>query len=263
MPAPKPKGLWILRTLIAVGLVLILVGAWLFQSDFAERVAARVAALPRSDAAGLTKLAPGSAVLLEGTLVARDPAGPRGFVAFHHERFTGLEISGAAKGNERWIRVDTMRPALAIESGGAMAEVTNRDYRLDTWRHTERTDPIPRYVSMIETTERFLGFKAGDEVTVEGRVAEGPAGQPVARCIEATVLFGGGGAAAYVESARAGTRVPKIVGGVFTGLGALMAGVCALWLRAIRKAIRPRRPEERPRRERRDVSPSFHDETED
>lgn len=263
MPAPKPKGRWVLRALVVVGVVLILGGGWLYQSDFAQREAARIALLPRSDAAGLQKLTPGTAVLLEGTLVAREPAGPRGFTAFHHERFTGRETSGASKGNEKWIRVGTVRPALAIASGGATAEVANRDYRLDTWRHNERTDPIPRYVSMIESTERFLGFKAGDEVAVEGRVVEGPADQPGVRRVESTVLFGGGGAAAYVESARAGIMVPKIVGGVFAGLGALMAGVCAFWLRAIRKTIAPRRPEERLRQDRREVRQGFRDETEE
>jgi hypothetical protein len=263
MPAPKPKGRWVLRALVVVGVVLILGGGWLYQSDFAQRDAARIALLPHSDAAGLQKLSLGTAVLLEGTLVAREPAGPRGFIAFHHERFTGREISGAAKGNEKWIRGDTVRPALAIASGGAAAEVANRDYRLDTWRHTERTDPIPRYVSMIESTERFLGFKAGDQVTVEGRVVEGPANQPGVRRVEAAVLFGGGGAAAYVESARAGILVPKIVGGVFGGLGALMAGVCTLWLRAIKKAIAPRRPEERLRQDRRKIREGFHTETDE
>jgi hypothetical protein len=263
MPARKPKGRWILRTLVVVGVVLILVGGWLYQSDFAQREAARISQLPRSDAAGLQKLTPGTEVLLEGTLVAREPAGPRGFIAFHHERFTGLEASGAAKGNEKWIRVDTVRPALAIASGGATAEVASRDYRLDTWRHAERTDPIPRYVSMLESTERFLGFKAGDEVTVEGRVVEGLADQPGVRRVEPAVLFGGGGAAAYVESARAGIMVSKIVGGVFGGLGALMAGVCAWWLRTIRNTVAPRRPEERLRQDRRKVRQGFRDETDE
>jgi hypothetical protein len=242
MPAPKPKGLWVLRALLVVGVVLVLVGGWLFQSDFAARDAARVALLPRTDAVGLQKLLPGTDVLLEGTLVAREPAGPRGFTAFHHERFTGLETLGATKGQEKWIRVGTVQPALAIESGGATAEMSNRDYRLNTWRHHERTDAVPRYVSMIESTERFLGFKAGDDVTVEGRVVEGAADQSRMRRIEASVLFGGGGAAAYVESARAGVLVPKIVGGVFLGLGTLMAGVCTWWLRTLRQKVDRGRP---------------------
>src|SRR6185436_9464905 len=130
MPAPKPKGLWVLRTLVIFGVALILGGGWLYQSDFARRDAARIALLPRSDAAGLQQLAPETAVLLEGKLVAREPAGVRGFIVYYHERFTGREISGASKGQEKWIRVDTVRPAIAIESGGATAEVVNRDYRL-------------------------------------------------------------------------------------------------------------------------------------
>jgi hypothetical protein len=109
MPAPKPQGLWILRVLVVIGSVLILSGGWLFESDFAKRTAARVAALPRSDRAGSQKLTSGTEVLLEGTLVAREPPGPRGFLVFYHERFTDLEISGASKGYERWIRIATVR----------------------------------------------------------------------------------------------------------------------------------------------------------
>jgi hypothetical protein len=251
MSAAKQKGRWVLRTLVAAGLVLVAGGGWLYQSDFALRNAERVARLPRTDSARLRTLMPGTEVLLEGVLVAREPPGPRGFTAFHHDRFTGHETSGPSEGREKWIRLGTVRAAIAIESGGETVDVANRDYLLNTWPHNERTDPGPRYVSIMESTERFLGFKAGDNVTVDGRVLAGPADQPRTRRIEAAVLFGGGGAAAYVESARAGILVPKIVGGVFAGLGALMAGVCAWWLRKIRQAIAPRRAEHRERRKAR------------
>jgi hypothetical protein len=236
MPARKRKGHWILRVLVVAGIMLIVGGGWLFQSDFAERDSARIAALPQTDAARFRRITPGTAVLLEGRLVAREPEGPRGFLVYHRERFAGRESSGASKGAEKWSRIDTVRPALAIESGGATVEVANRDYRLGTWRHNERTDSSPGSVSLMESTERFLGFKAGDEVTVDGRVVEGPAGQSEARRVEAVVLFAGD-AAAYVESARDAILVPKIVGGVFAGLGAVMASVCAWWLRAAKNTV--------------------------
>ena len=239
MRTGKPRGIWILRTLVIVGVVLILGGGWLFQSDFAQRNAERIAHLPSCDAATVQTLLPGTAVLLEGVLLAREPAGPRGFMAFHHERFRGHETSGATKGREEWIRIGTVRPAFAIESGGATVEVVNRDYRLNAWPHREQTDPGAKYVSMMESTERFLGFKAGDAVTVDGRIVAGPSDPPRVRRIEATVLFGGGGATAYAESARAEILVPKIVGGVFAGLGAIMAGACAWWLRKSKYANAP------------------------
>ena len=141
MRASKTKGSWVLRTLVVAGVGLMLGGGWLFQADFAKRDAERIARLPHCDAAGLQTLLPGTEVLLEGVLVAREPTGPRGFTAFHHERFRGYETSGPSKGREEWIRLGTVRPALAVESGGATVEVVNRDYRLNTWPHREQTEP--------------------------------------------------------------------------------------------------------------------------
>ena len=228
MLKPNPPGRWVSRVIGAAGVALALGGGWLFQSDFAARDAARVAALPRVDPAGLQQQTPGTALLLEGELVAREPVGPSGLVAFHRERFSGFESSDSDQRKERWSRVETVRPVIAITSGGAEADVANRDYRLDSWLHSVRTDDAPRRHGMFEGPERFLGFKAGDRVTADGRVVEGTAGQPAARRLEIMVLFGGG-AEAYVKSTRAGILVPKIVGGVFAAFGVLMMAVGGLW----------------------------------
>lgn len=262
MPAPKPKGLWVLRILVGAGALLAGFGAWLLTTDFAERDAARVAELRQIVPDEFQGLVLGENVLLEGRLASPESAGPQGFVVYRREQFTGIEQSGAGKGRQKWLRVGTTTPAIAVESGSASVAVSNRDYLLNTEPHVWMSDVIPHYISVVDATERLLGFKAGDRVTLDGRVVAGIGDSRAPQRIEATVLFGGG-AAAYVASVRGGVMVVKIVGTVFLGLGALMMGVCALWLRAIMKATTARRPEERLRQDRREVEKGFRNEEED
>lgn len=218
------------RLLLTAGLLIMGGGLWLILSDAPAENAARVEALPRVAAADLARRSAGEAVLLEGRLVATSPAGPRDFVAFHRESFLRVESSGATKGQQVWQRTGTVRPAIAIESGGVTVAIANQDYRLDTWPHREQTDVVPRYSSMIDTTERFLGFKAGDLVTVDGRI--GAAGASGAGVLHAEVLFGGS-ADAYLTSARSGSTTFAVVGAVFMALGLLLAAVATVWLRAM------------------------------
>lgn len=216
------------RLLLAAGVLLAAGGVWLLVSDAPARDAARVAALPRLTPAAAANAAPGTTFLLEGRLVAAEPPGPRAFVAFHREAFLRVESSGASKGRQVWQRTATVRPRLAVEGAGAVAEVVKSDYVLVSPPHHEQTDVLPRYVSMVDTTERFLGFKAGDAVTVDGRAgANGAAGRAQ---IEASAIFGGS-ADAYLASVQSGTTTFKVVGGVFVVLGALLAIVAAVWLR--------------------------------
>lgn len=228
-----------LRILVGAGALLAGLGVWLLTTDFAERDAARVAELPQVVPEEFQGLVLGKSVLLEGRLAAPEPAGPQGFVVYRREQFTGVEQSGASKGRQKWLRVGTVTPAIAIESGSASVAVSNRDYALNTEPHVWLSDVIPRYSSVVDASERLLGFKAGDRVTLDGRVVAGMGEPRAPQRIEAIVLFGGG-AAAYVESVRGGVRVVKIVGTVFVGLGALMMGVCGWWLRAIKQALPPR-----------------------
>lgn len=229
-----------LRILVGAGALLASGGIWLLTTDFAERDAARVADLPQVFPEEVQGLVPGKSVLLEGRLASPEPAGPQGFVVYRRERFNGLEESGAMKGREKWLGLGTVTPAIAVESGSASVAVSNRDYRLNHEPHVWLSDVIPRYLSVVDATERLRGFKAGDRVTLEGRVVPGVGDPRASQRLEATVLFGGG-AAAYVESVRGGVLVVKIVGTVFVGLGLLMMGVCGWWLLAIKKAVTPPR----------------------
>lgn len=221
---------WIPTVMTAAGGLMLAGGIWMLLSEGPAKNAARVAALTRTDPAGLRLIAPGSPALLEGRLVAREPAGPQDFVAFHRERFLRVESEGASKGKEVWNRTGTVRPKLAVEAGGTTIEIANQDYRLDTWPHHGRTDVVPRAPNLFESTERYLGFKAGDLVTFDGHVvaAEGRPGTPPR--FAATVLFGGN-ASAYLASARTGIMTLKIVGAIIGGFGVLLLLAGGLWLR--------------------------------
>lgn len=220
------------RLLLAAGVLLASGGLWFLLSDAPARNAARVEALPRVTPTTLAGHAAGEAVLVEGRLVATAPPGPHDFVAFHRESFLRVESSGATKGQQVWQRTGTVRPAIAIESSGVTVRIANQDYLLDTWPHREQTDVVPRYSSMIDTTERFLGFKAGDLVTVDSTIdAAGASGAGV---LHAEVLFGGN-ADAYLTSARSGSTTFAVVGAVFMVLGLLLAAVATVWLRAMER----------------------------
>ncbi|MBL9213720.1 MAG: hypothetical protein JNL92_24865 [Opitutaceae bacterium] len=221
---------WLPTLLTGAGALLVAGAAWLLLSDAPAKNAARVAALPRTDPAGLRSTAPDTVVLLEGRLVAREPAGPEGFVAFHRERFLRVQSEGAGKGKEEWLRTGTVRPRLAIAGGGTTIELADQEYRLEQWPHVHRTDVVPRSHSLFESTERFLGFKAGDLVTVEGRVVASGGRPGTPPTVAATVLFGGD-AAAYLAAARSGILTFKIVGAIFGAIGALLLFVGVTWLR--------------------------------
>lgn len=221
--------------LLTAGLSFFAGGVWLLVSDAPAKEAARVAALARVGPADLSSAAPGTRFLLEGRLVATEPVGPRDFVAFDRESFLRVESSGATAGRQVWQRTATVRPSFAVVAGGQTADIINRDYGIEQPPHREQTEVVPRWVSLNETTERFLGFKAGDVVTIDGRGAA-PAAAGRAQ-VEASVLFGGE-AGAYVALVQRGPTNVRITGAVFAGLGALMALVAGLWLRRPRRRSR-------------------------
>lgn len=212
-------------------------GIWLLTTDSARGEAERIAALPRSTPGGLSTVANDTVLLVEGRLVPRVTVGPQGFVAYHRESFRRIGDSGSGKGREEWTRVETVTPEIAIEGGGGTVSVANRNYRFEAWPHTWRSDPVPRNLPLWLSTERILGFKAGDLITIEGAVRRASGGSEAPRLDAVAVR--GGDAAAYVQAARAGVGVFKVVGYIFTGLGVFFTGAGVLGLRWAR---RPRVP---------------------
>jgi hypothetical protein len=184
----------------------------------------RVAALERVEPARFQQLPSGAEVLLEGRLVAREPVGPQGFVAYTEEYFLRRESEGANRGREQWGVRDVPRPLIALEQSGHVVEVCNRDYLLVRLSHPWQSDTTLRSGDLVhEATLRRRGFKVGDALTIDGRVAAGAARS----CMTAKAVFGGD-ALAYLDEQRAGVTALRVVGAVFGGLGALLLAVGAL-----------------------------------
>jgi len=203
-------------------------GIWTMMDDSARIDAERVAKLPAVEARQLRNRV-GSAVLLEGKLGEQATKAPEGFIAYQQESYLRTETEGASRGTERWQSVGTVKPELRVGKDDDWIVVAAETYRLDTPPHFWKTDVLPRYVSVQEATQRYRGFKAGDVVTVDGVVT----GSGV---LQATVLFGGN-AAAYRASAVQGIATAKIVGGILTGFGVLLAiVVLVMWRFSLRGA---------------------------
>lgn len=231
-PESRPAKLLLPGLLLAAGILLAGGGAWMLLTDSAARDAGRAAALPRVTPEELLQLPDGAAILLEGRLVAREPLGPQGFVAYRRERYLRTETSGTNEGRDEWMSLGTVTPAIAVEQGASVVEVDNRDYGLRSAPHRWQSDPFPSNTSPDKATERLSGFKAGDSVTVDGRIV---AGQDGPHRVLATVLFGGD-TSAYLASLREGIVTLKIVGAIFLGFGALLTLAGGWWWKSVRPA---------------------------
>ncbi len=222
-PGPLLPGL-----LLVAGILMAGGGAWMMLSGSAKREAERAEALSRVSPEQFADLAAGTAVLIEGWLVALEPPGPQGFVVYRREVFRGYEKSGADKGREQWSMQGVFTPAIAVERGGARVAVTNQDYRLTSWPHVWRSEPVPSLPTLNHVSERLSGLKAGDFVTLDGRVTR-DAGGPA---LNATAIFGGD-TAAYLASLREDIVTLKIVGGLLAFFGSMLGLVGAWWLKGV------------------------------
>ncbi len=226
----------IARTLLGIGSLSFLGGAWLGLSQGQQEEVARVTALDNVTPRMLRDVAPGTEVLLEGRLVARDALGPQGFVAYTEAYYLRTESSGASKGQQRWGQRDVPRPLLGVEQEGHVAHVCNRDYVMVNLLHTWQSDEFPREADFSlrrEATIRRQGFKPGDPMTIDGHVS----GDGAAKCLEARRVFGGDHLA-YIDNQRQGVLVFRIVGAVFACIGAAALAIGGLLERSLRKKLR-------------------------
>jgi hypothetical protein len=223
-----------------LGAVFLVAGSWILLNGSANRELARGAALAPVTASTLRLRNPGEVVLLEGRLAAGNRAGFREFVAYRRDRYAGSETSGASQGRERWTPIETVAPPLEVDAEGGTVAIVNHGYDLQGDPHRWRD--VPALTDLLgHQGERASGFFAGDVVTLEGRVVDGPqgAGADRARALEARVLFGGD-RAAYLAHLRGGVLATRILGGVFLGVGAALT-LLAAWLGRRASLARPAR----------------------
>ena len=212
------------RVLLILGALLCGVGTWLIVSRAQSQEVTRTAGLERVEPGRFRQLPAGAEVLLEGRLVAREPVGPQGFVAYTEQYFLRRETEGTNRGREQWGERAVPRPLIAVEQGGHFVELCNRDYSLLRLPHAWQSDTTLRSGDLVhEGTSRRRGFKVGDALTVDGRVHA----RNVESCIQAKAVFGGT-PLAYIDAQREGVVALRIVGAVFAGLGAILLAIGAL-----------------------------------
>ncbi len=226
--------------LAGLGAVFLAVALLMLVNESSQRELARGTTLTTVTAATLRLLPVGEAVLVEGRLTADNRAVFREFVACQRDRYDGVEPSGAFKGRERWTPKETLAPPLVLETGDGTVAIVNQGYELRVpphrwWDKADRTNLLG------EGGERASGFFAGDQVSVEGRLVNAPAGGGLrANALEAQVLFGGD-RTAYLAYLRSGVQATRILGGVFLGVGSLLLGLGGLLVRrALRTGQKPR-----------------------
>jgi hypothetical protein len=212
--------------------VFLVPGLLLSFSHASADAAARGSSLVSVTAATLRTWSVGEVVLVEGKLAMGNRAGFREFVAYHRDRFAGVETSGVAKDQEKWTSIETVTPPLVIDSADGAVAVINSAYEMrnapQQWRDVDPSSNV-----LGRDGERAYGFIAGDAVTVEGRVVAAPGARGAAghdRALEALVLTAGD-RAAYLDFLRGGAVATRLIGAIFTGLGVVLA-LLAIWLRA-------------------------------
>lgn len=218
---PRPKRSLIGGLIAALGVALLGGGAWLFFSPGQADEVERVAALPRAAPADLERAADGAAALVEGRLAPRGRLNPQGLAVYEEEYFVRQETEGASRGRNVWSSRSVLREPIGVERDGQLVPLCNSDYLLVGPPHAWQSDEVPRAGHWgRDATLRRRGFKPGDWLTVDARLARGSA----PACLHAKAIFGGD-AAGYLEEQRRGVVTLRIVGGVFAGLGALAFGV--------------------------------------
>ncbi len=213
---------------VAFGAIFLSAGAWfLFDTGAGQRLE-RGAALEVVSATTLAIRPVGAVVLLQGRVAAGTPAVFRDFVAARRERFDGMSTgSGSTAQRERWSTIEVLTPPLTIAAEGGTVGLLTSGYELRAPLHYWRDTPPGFEDDLLTTHERASGFAAGDAVTVEGRVMAAADGGGSRRALAATVVSGGD-AAAYLTSLSDDLLVTKILGSVFTALGASVMAVAGL-----------------------------------
>jgi hypothetical protein len=176
----------------------------------------RLRDLPSPDSVSITDTPAGREVIVEGTIVADQPARFRDFVAYKKE-----EERRDAKERERsgkWQTVERVSPPLRLVSGEGIMGISG-DYGIRAATQWQDTSKV------IDTM--YSGLRAREPVYVVGRAAAGG--------VEADVV-GSGTRESYLASVAGGAGVAWWLGVGFTALGMIMLNLgIAFLIMAARK----------------------------
>lgn len=216
---------WVKLFLLGIGLLFLVVGALvgIVGRRTAQADLARLEQLRPLSAVALDDQLTGSDALVEGVISPRNRVVFRNFVAYASEE---LDVGRDSRGDrqETWRPGNQVTPRLLIEAGD-LVRMSNEGYHIalghETW-YDEATlgfNHQPR-----DGSRRYHGLIAGGPITVVGTVIDGPEGKELA----AQTVFAGS-REAYLASQRQGAAVLLLLGGIFGGVGLVLAALGILF----------------------------------
>jgi hypothetical protein len=206
---------------IGFGFLFAGVGGFLLGKvlPMARAAAEEARALPSATPVTLAAIAPGTRILLEARIAETAPLALREFVAYERHEFLGWREEGGRR-RERWELRETVAPPFPLanfDDAPSAARLVNPGYALheppQTWRSTAELV----FLEFGERTQRHDGFARGDAVVVDAIVDAAGGGALNAR------VLASGSRDAYLASLAGKARVLRIVGGIFFGVGLLIA----------------------------------------
>lgn len=167
----------------------------------------------------------GARVLLEARITPDAPERFEGFVAFRRREFGGFKEEGGRR-REQWTTKEVVTPSLSLEDGGRGIALIAQTYEMQDEPHAWRSTAGLEHSLLGPNTQEVVGFRRGDAVTVDGVLERGPQGL----VIRATSLAGGD-SEAYRATQRESVRTLRIVGMIFSGVGAIVLAAGLFTLR--------------------------------
>lgn len=207
--------------LVLFGLAFVALGVFLgvFVAGESRASADRAERLVPAGAAALASAAPGSELLVEGTVSPRNTARFRDFVAYVREEFRGADDNG----DEKWLEDERVTPPLLIEAGGPV-QLANDDYSLDGPHEYWKEEGLNWSSSTEEGTKRYRGFVAGRPAMAIGTAAPGAEGNE----LRAEFVYGGTRAQYIAERRSSASIFPWV--GLAVGLAGAAVSFVGAWV---------------------------------
>ena len=190
--------------LVSFGLIFVGLG-YFFGVNMAGEARAgadRAERLTPAHAATLERAAPGTELLVEGTLSPQNQPRFRDFVAYVREEFRGADDNG----DDKWVEDERVTPPLLLEADG-LVQIANADYTLISPHERWQEAGLNWSSSTEEGTKRYAGLVAGRPVTTIGAVTQGREGNT----LQAELIYGGT-RQSYIASQREASSILPWVG---------------------------------------------------